>query len=49
MWKFTYWLKEAKGNGIGGDVIVSALCAASGLGDGNKTWREKVVEDDEAS
>ena len=49
VWKFTYWLKEVKRNGIGGDVIVSALWLSSGLGDGNKLWREMVVEDDEAS
>lgn len=35
-------------SGVGGDVIVSAVCLASGLGDVDMMWRERVEEDDEA-
>lgn len=37
-----------KRSGIKGDVIASAPFLVSGLGDGDLTWRELVVEGNEA-
>lgn len=39
--------KGERRSGIEGDVIASAPFLASGLGDGDLTWREMVVEGDE--
>lgn len=47
MQNFAYWLKGVK-SVIGGDVIISAPCPASGLGDGNQSDMEMVVEGNEA-